>query len=203
MPPTEESARPDLAAELEAMWQHDQEVRAELAAAGSLFDGYHPRMEQVHRANAARLREIIEAHGWPGRALVGVSAARAAFGVLNHAIGEPALQRLGLELLEARSAERDVDPIEVAMLADRIAFFEGRPQRYGTQFDWDDHGELRPWELDDADGVDSRRAAVGLPPLAEQLAAAQAGLGRETRPDRAAARRAEMVAWARSVGWRD
>ena len=29
-------------------------------ADGSLFEGYHPRMEAVHRHNAARLREIAE-----------------------------------------------------------------------------------------------------------------------------------------------
>lgn len=37
---------------------HDGAVRAELAASGALFDGYHPRMEAVHRENAARLLAI-------------------------------------------------------------------------------------------------------------------------------------------------
>jgi hypothetical protein len=31
------------------MDEHDQAVRAELAADGTLFDGHHPRMEAVHR----------------------------------------------------------------------------------------------------------------------------------------------------------
>jgi hypothetical protein len=53
--------------ELLAMAAEDRAVRAELAADGSLFAGYHPRMEAVHRRNAARLTEIIEAHGWPER----------------------------------------------------------------------------------------------------------------------------------------
>ncbi len=45
--------------------------REELAADGSLFEGYHPRMEQVHRKNADRLRAIVQHHGWPGSNLVG------------------------------------------------------------------------------------------------------------------------------------
>ena len=54
----------ELRAELIEMDEYDQAVRAELAADGSLFEGYHPRMAAVHDANAARLREIIEEFGW-------------------------------------------------------------------------------------------------------------------------------------------
>jgi hypothetical protein len=53
--------------ELVAMAAEDRRVRAELAANGSLFDGYHPAMQAVHDLNAARLTAIIERHGWPGR----------------------------------------------------------------------------------------------------------------------------------------
>src|SRR5262249_58872924 len=56
--------------ELLAMAGEDQRVRAELAADGSLFDGYHPRMEEVHRRNAARLTAIIEGHASPRPPLV-------------------------------------------------------------------------------------------------------------------------------------
>jgi hypothetical protein len=45
---------------LVSMEEEDLRVRDELAADGSLSDGYHPRMEEVHRRNAARLREIID-----------------------------------------------------------------------------------------------------------------------------------------------
>ena len=52
--------------ELLAMAEHDLTIRTELAAAGSLFCGYHPRMQAVHDAHAARLAAILAAHGWPG-----------------------------------------------------------------------------------------------------------------------------------------
>ena len=41
-------------------------IRSELAAAGSVFDRYHPRMEQGHVRNARRLEEVIVQTGWPG-----------------------------------------------------------------------------------------------------------------------------------------
>ena len=69
----------ELAAELIALRDHDLAVRTELQADGSLFDGYHPRMEAVHRANAARLREVMAEHGWPGAPLVGAYGAQAAW----------------------------------------------------------------------------------------------------------------------------
>lgn len=91
------------------------------------------------------------------------------------------------------------------MLEDRIRCFEGRPQRYGTQFDWDEHGELSALPVEDADSVDERRRAVGLGPLAEAVAAQRRlAIAEGERPPRdAAKRRLEAEAWAREVGWRD
>src|SRR3954468_270010 len=132
-----EVAHPALHAELLAMADEDRRGRAELAADGSLFDGYHPRMAEVHRRNAAGLIEVIEEHGWPGRSLVGEDGTEAACLVLHHAIGDPPLQRLGLQLLRQAAAVGEVAAAHAALLEDRICFFEGRPQRYGTQFDWD------------------------------------------------------------------
>ena len=68
----------------------DQTVRGELAADGSLFKGYHPRMEAVHRENAAKLRDIVLRVGWPGEKLVGKDGAHAAWRIAQHSIGEPA-----------------------------------------------------------------------------------------------------------------
>ena len=53
------------------MEAHDQKVRGELTAAGALNETYHPKLEEVHRANSSRLRQIIAVFGWPGFALVG------------------------------------------------------------------------------------------------------------------------------------
>jgi hypothetical protein len=190
--------------ELVAMAEEDQRVRAKLAADGSLFDGYHPRMKAVHDKNATRLAKIIEQHGWPGRSLVGEEAAQAAWLVLQHAIGHPALQRRGLVLLLEAVVRGDVPPAEVAMLHDRICFFEGRPQRYGTQYDWNEEGELAPWTIEDEAGVDERRLSVGLSSLAENIKRIREGTARngEDRPQDWKERQPKFVEWARAVGWR-
>jgi hypothetical protein len=44
----------------------DQRVRAELAAAGSLFQGHHPAMQAAHDRNATRLATLLDEHGWRG-----------------------------------------------------------------------------------------------------------------------------------------
>ena len=186
------------------MAAEDARVRAELAATGALFDGYHPRMEAVHRANARRLAAVFDAVGWPGVARVGRDAAEAAWRVVQHAVGEPAFVRRGLALLRDAVLRGDAEPAQLAYLEDRVATLEGRPQRYGTQFDWDDAGLLSPRPLDDPDGVDARRRSLGLDSLAERTAAmrARAAAEGEVPPPDAAARRRAAAAWAVSAGWR-
>jgi hypothetical protein len=190
--------------ELLAMAEEDRRVRAELMAEGSLGDGYHPRMEEVHRRNASRLTTILEQLGWPGRSLVGEEGAHAAWFVLQHAIGNPSLQRRGLDLLRRAAEQGEASARQVAYLEDRVRFFEGRPQVYGTQYDWDEQGELAPHPIEDIAGVDERRRSVGLGPLAEHtrhMRESTAGSGEGPPADRAEHRR-KALEWARSVGWR-
>ncbi|MDG3004945.1 DUF6624 domain-containing protein [Paludisphaera mucosa] len=193
-----------LRAELLAMAAEDQAVRAALAADGTLFDGYHPAMQAVHDRNAARLGEIVARLGWPGRRLAAEDGSRAAWLVLQHAIAHPDLQRRCLALLQDAAARGDVPAVEAAMLADRICFFEGRPQAYGTQYDWDEHGALSPHPIEDEDRVDERRRALGLPPLAENTRRLREGVARagERRPQDWEERRRTFREWAAATGWR-
>jgi hypothetical protein len=192
-----------LRAELLAMAAEDQRVRAGLAADGSLFDGYHPRMAEVHRRNAARLAAILDCHAWPGPSLVGADGADAAWLVLQHAIGDPPLMRRGLALL--RQTPGVVAPAQLAMLEDRVRAFEGRPQRYGTQYDWDEHGQLSPLPIEDPDRVDERRRSVGLGPLDENTRRVrESTAGAAERPPAGwAERQRRKRDWERSAGWND
>lgn len=195
------AAREDLRAELLALEAEDDATRARLAADGSLFEGYHPEMEAVHRRNAARLREVLAELGtWPGRSLVGDDGARAAWRIAKHSIGEPDLLRAVLPLLERAAASGEVAPVEVAMMTDRVRVFEGRPQRYGTQLDWDSTGRwmVPQGEVEDPDGVDGRRRAVGLPPIVWR----QEPPAEEPPPADREERERQYLAWLRRTGWR-
>jgi hypothetical protein len=194
----------ELARELGTMAEEDQRVRAELAWDGHLFRGYHPRLAEVHSRNAERLREVIETHGWPGRTLVGYRGARAAWLILQHSIAFPELMRSGLELMRGAALEGEVSAAEVAVLEDRIRVLEGRPQLYGTQYDWDDHGEMSPLPIEDPGRVDQRRLSIGLPRLGENTRRVREGARAvgERPPADLAQRRRESETWARMVGWR-
>jgi Family of unknown function (DUF6624) len=186
--------------ELLTMQAEDLRVREDLAKEGVLGDGYEPRMEDVHRRNAARLEQIIEQHGWPGRSLVGDDAAEAAWRTLQQAISRPDLIRRYLPLLQQAAAAGEVPNWQPAYVLDRICFFEGQPQVFGTQYDLDDEGFTTLWPVEDPGFVNERRKSVGLPPLAEQGARSQ--LQKRLSPEQLKARREATQAWARSVGWR-
>jgi hypothetical protein len=192
-------------AELQAMAAEDLRVREELARSGELFEGYHPLMREIHERNAARLGAIMETHGWPGRSFVGDDASEAAWLILQHAIGNPSLQRRGLTLIGEAAANGDASVVHVAMLEDRIRSNEGKGQRYGTQFDWDENGLISPVPIEDERNVDERRAAIGLAPLAEDVrrkrqSAVESGM---RPPQNWEARQAEIREWLRSTGWRE
>ena len=181
-----------------ALAAEDARVRAELVAEGTLFDGYHPRMEAVHRHNAEVLAAALDRHGWPGARLVGADGADAAWLIAQHAIGEPAFMRRCLAALEVAAARNDVPRWQPAMLEDRIRVFEGRLQRFGTQLQVAGDGTVHPHPIEDSDGVEQRRRAVGLEPLAERLAKSE----RVPPPKDRDAYEREYEAWLRSVGWR-
>jgi hypothetical protein len=152
--------------ELVAMRTEDLRVRRELVNSGELGGSYVPRMEAVHIRNAERLEEIIRQFGWPDEQMAGEDGAKAAWFVVQHAIGFPDLQRECLRLLQHSAELGRVPRWHVAYLEDRIAMQEGRPQRYGTQ--WLDDpvdGRTRPWTLSDPDRVDELRAEVSLKPM--------------------------------------
>jgi hypothetical protein len=180
------------------MEAHDQTVRAELTAAGALNVTYHPRLEEIHRANSSRLRQIIAVFGWPGVALVGENGAKAAWRIALHSIGEPAFMRQCRDLIDIASQNGDAPRWQFAIIDDRIRVYEGRPQRYGTQLRPGPNG-LEPHPIENEGRVNSMRMQAGLPPLARTLAQARA----QPQPpaaDQTASDAAELE-FRRSAGW--
>lgn len=193
-----------LRAGLLSMSGEDLRVRSELAANGSLFDGYNPRMQDVHECNARKLEEIVSEYGWPGRTLVGEDGAAAAWLIVQHAIGLPSFQRRCLDLLQRSADDNEVPSWQPAYLLDRIRVFEGRPQVYGTQFDLDERGEMSPSPVEDEAGLNARRAAVGLDSIEDRTQMMRA---QKTEHERSPSNRddhqREYLEWLKRVGWRE
>lgn len=163
--PGADSLRVELLGRLET----DQEIRRALME--KQRDGRTPdsidveRMVVVDTANTAWLRRVTARCGWPGRSLVGVEAANAAFLLVQHADRDTAFQARILPLLERAYAAGDADGQQVALLADRLAVARGERQLYGTQATMA-AGRMVISPIADPAGVDARRARMGLPPLA-------------------------------------
>lgn len=123
-------------------------------------------MEAIQRNNVEWLKQVIAENGWPGRSLVAVDGADAAWLIAQHADHDPDFQRESLGLIEKAAAAGEVTQSNVAYLTDRVMLKEKGYQRYGTQFRHGADGP-EPFPLEDPDRVDKLRARAGLVPLAE------------------------------------
>jgi hypothetical protein len=193
-----------LSHELIQMAREDMELRNTLASGDALFNYYHPEMKAVHDRNAKRLDEIVQQYGWPGKSQVGEEAAHAAWLILQHAIAHPELQRKCFPLLVQQVEAGEMSPVEMAMLEDRIRCFEGRPQRFGTQFDWDDNKLMSPLPMDDVNLVEERRKKIGLPPMSEEIIAKRKETedSKEPPPLNYRSYVTEKEEWLKANGWR-
>lgn len=181
----------------------DEELRQELVNSGELFDGYNKRMEALHNSNAAALDQIIDSIGYPTADKVGNEASNAAWLIIQHSISQPNFMIKCRSLLEEAVKNDQAKPIHLAYLTDRIAVLEGNAQLYGTQFDWDENGELSPNPYDDLNKVNHRRQSIGLKSLEEQtrVMRKRAKLENDRPPEDLEQRKQEYDTWRKSVGW--
>ncbi|TDB68047.1 DUF6624 domain-containing protein [Arundinibacter roseus] len=194
---------PEIAKTILSLRDADLKLRNELIQKGQLSDGYNPKMAELHNRNAAKLEEIIEEIGYPTADKVGEEASEAAWLVIQHAIGQPDFMKKCHNLLESAIESKQANARQLAYLTDRIAVLEGNPQLYGTQFDWNESGELVPNDYDDLSLVNQRRQAIGLNTLEEQteLLQKQVKIENQSPPADYKKRRQEMNAWRKAVGW--
>ncbi|MEO3747443.1 DUF6624 domain-containing protein [Plantactinospora sp. B5E13] len=151
-----------IAADLLDMAGADQRMRVRFMADGDAWDvGVDP-------ANAARLKEIVAEIGWPTVSLVGGEASTAAWLLAQHAPDDLDFMERCLELMK-QAGPGEVRLSDIALLEDRVRIIRGRPQVYGTQF-CDLGNGWQPFPIENPEGVDVRRAAMGLDTFAENVA---------------------------------
>jgi DNA uptake protein ComE-like DNA-binding protein len=192
-----------IAKEIIELQNADLELRDKLIQNGQLFEGYNNEMEALHNRNAETLNNIIDKIGYPTVNKVGKEANEAAWLVIQHSIGQPEFMKKCAVFLEKAVDENQANAKQLAYLTDRIAGFEGRPQLYGTQFDWDAGGEINPKSFDDLEKVNQRRKTIGLNLLEEQTQIIRKQVIAENQkpPADMKERTKQIDEWRKNVGW--
>lgn len=193
----------DIAERIIELKKADLELRGRLIQSGQLGKGYDEDMEKLHNRNAEVLNEIIDSIGYPTIDKVGKEASEAAWLVIQHSIAQPKFMKKCVILLESAVNENKADPVNLAFMTDRIAVFEGKSQLYGTQFDWDENGELSPNAFDDLTKVNHRRKSVGFNTLEEQTQIMRRRVESENQlpPTDIEKRNQKYDEWRKEVGW--
>lgn len=163
-----------LQTELLAIREADQSVRVKYNELAQKHGWNAPElvpaaeaMAKVDAANLPKITALLDERGWIGPELVGAEASGAIFLVIQHA--DLPVQKKYLPMMRAAVADGKLRPASLALLEDRIATREGRPQLYGSQLRGDAGGRMRVMPIADPEHVDERRAALGLPPMAEYV----------------------------------
>lgn len=153
---------PELRHELLQMQELDQAPRQsrlnEAAAA--------PDTSAVDQRNLSRLKEIVAQNGFPTVEMIGADGVAAAWLLVQHADADPAFQSRMLEAIVARTDAEGISKQQIALLTDQVRLSSGRHQTYGTKIlrNADTGAFDYVGGLDDPDGLDARRAAMGLMP---------------------------------------
>ena len=169
-PPT--FSHPELRMELIKMFIDDQYCRGnpmDEVKARFQLEGYVPNNSSrrvVDSLNQVRLKEILDEHGFPNREMVGGTACKGAFMVIQHAGNDNAWQQSQLPVVEAAVIRGDLDGQKYALLYDRIQLRQGKKQCYGTQAGMAEDGiSLKLEPLEDPENLDDRRRKMGMCPI--------------------------------------
>ena len=173
-----------LAKELDSILKEDQKFRSELSSYS--FESQQDSVKWktmvetqkgIDSSNLERVLEIIkDVGGYPGKTLVGESASKVTFFVLQHS--SPEVQKKHLSMILEAAEKYELNKSYAAMFHDRVLMYEGKPQIYGTQirkeFVFDSvsrksYSKLSVWPIRDTTIVDSLRLWNGLVRLEDYL----------------------------------
>jgi hypothetical protein len=110
------------------------------------------------------LQLIVKGRSWPTISLVGIDASNAAMLIMTHT-RDHAWQVSLLPMLTNLADEKKIDGSALALVVDKELVFEGKLQRYGTQFKQLEDGSIAMYSVEDPGGLDRERAEVMLPPI--------------------------------------
>ncbi|GAA4342752.1 DUF6624 domain-containing protein [Flaviaesturariibacter amylovorans] len=184
--PAAAAAQPDrynyeLAVRIDSLAAEDLKWRTRLqhlqqsgAADSSLRAFLQQQIRQTDAAHLPELRRMVAEHGFPGVRTVGAQTSDNFWLLLQHADGNPALQRQALQLMRQQVAAGNANAANFAFLQDRVLLNAGERQLFGTQVMLNaDSTAFIPRPVADPSRLDARRAELGLPPMEEYLRSMQ------------------------------
>lgn len=183
---------PLISKELIQLAEKDLQVREKLLEEDQLSGAYHPEMEQIHKQNAKRLREIIRDIGFPTVSKVGAEASDAAWLIIQHSIGEPAFMKECYTMMLEN--QNDISRSNIAYLYDRIQVFQSKPQRYGTQLTT---GGV-PYPVENKTLLNEKRSQAELPLLSQTVISNIADIEKIPEIDR---QDKDYNVWRIKTGW--
>lgn len=131
----------------------------------TLVDSIFHEMVKVDSVNQIEICAILDSCGFVGSDKVG-KACSTFWLIIQHA---PHLQKKYFPMFVEAMKRGDLHPSSIALMDDRIAVFEGRPQKYGTQIRQDADGKMVLEPLLDPDKVDQWRQEMDMEPLIDYL----------------------------------
>jgi uncharacterized protein DUF6624 len=167
-------SNPGLLSELQRRVDRDQEARRSWLRSPS-YKELANRVDAIDSENVAWLRNLIDGGGFPAASDVGEVGVHLAWILLQHADQAPDLQRRLLPILAKRYEERELSPTDLARYTDRVLLAMKKPQRYGTQFDW----QSRTFKLPDhrtVAEINAHRRELGLMSLEDYACMMKQGI---------------------------
>jgi hypothetical protein len=121
----------------------------------------------IDEANLQALLAMLPPEGWFTINKYGPAASEAAFLIIQHSNVEQ--WRRFVPMMETLAMQGEVKGGDYALMYDRLALTEKRPQRYGSQMVCQ-AGKFAPAPIEDPDHIDERRAALQMSPYKDYLA---------------------------------
>ena len=173
---------------LQRIGEADQRIRHEWFLANKAkprdkvkIDSILQAMQLIDSLNQVEICDILDKRGFIGSEAVG-EGCKVFWTIIQHAPAE--MEKKYLPLFQRAAARGDLAQWQIAMMEDRIALFEGRPQKYGSQLDVAADGTQTVYKLLNPEKVDEWRKEKGMEPLAEYLKSMGAEMPKKTKGNR-------------------
>lgn len=125
------------------------------------FDSLNREILTQDSTSLIQVIQVIESYGWLSKKQVGATANQALFITIQHA--DSKIIEKYFPLLQNSALSNDSNLADMALMEDRILIDKGLPQKYGTQYKFDDAKKRFVfYELSNLKSVNKARRSVGL-----------------------------------------